>query len=52
VVAFVGSGPVVERLRAQMMAPIANSPAAFKAVLREEHDRWAPMIATGGIKAE
>jgi tripartite-type tricarboxylate transporter receptor subunit TctC len=52
VVAVVGSGPVVERLRAQLMAPIANSPVAFKALLREEHDRWAPIIAAGGIKAE
>jgi tripartite-type tricarboxylate transporter receptor subunit TctC len=52
VVAVLGSGPVVERLRAQLMTPIANSPAAFKAVLREEHDRWAPIIAAGGIKAE
>jgi tripartite-type tricarboxylate transporter receptor subunit TctC len=47
-----GSAPVVAKLKAQLMVPIANSPTAFKAVLREEHDRWAPIIAAGGIKAE
>jgi tripartite-type tricarboxylate transporter receptor subunit TctC len=52
IVLVLRSGPVVERLKAQLMVPIANSPAAFKAVLREEHDRWAPIIAAGGIKAE
>jgi tripartite-type tricarboxylate transporter receptor subunit TctC len=52
IVMVLGSGPVVEKLRAQMMVPIANSPQAFKAVLKEEHDRWAPIIAAGGIKTE
>jgi len=47
-----GSEAVVEKLKAQLMVPIASSPAAFKALLREEHDRWAPIIAAGGIKAE
>ena len=52
IVLVLGSEPVVERLKGQLMVPIASSPAAFKAVLREEHDRWAPIIAAGGIKAE
>ncbi len=52
VVLVLASEPVVERLKGQLMVPIASSPAAFKAVLREEHDRWAPIIAAGGIKAE
>ena len=34
------------------MAPIASSPEDFRAVLKEEHDRWAPIIAAGGIKVE
>ena len=42
----------VEKLKAQFMVPIASSPAAFKAVLKEEHARWAPIIAAGGIKVE
>ena len=52
VVAVLADGAVVEKLKAQFMVPIANSPEAFKAVLKEEHDRWAPIIAAGGIKAE
>jgi tripartite-type tricarboxylate transporter receptor subunit TctC len=43
---------VIARLKAQYMAPIANTPAEFRAVLKQEHDRWAPIIAAGGIKAE
>jgi len=52
VVAVLGSAAVVEKLKAQLMVPIASSPAAFKAVLREEHNRWAPIITAGGIKVE
>ena len=52
IVLVLGSEALVEKLKAQLMVPIASSPAAFKALLREEHDRWAPIIAAGGIKAE
>src|SRR5262245_12321486 len=51
-VAVLAEPPVVEKLKAQFMVPIVNSPDAFRAVLKEEHDRWAPIIAAGGIKAE
>jgi hypothetical protein len=34
------------------MVPIANSPEAFRAMLKEEHDRWAPIIAAAGMKPE
>ena len=30
----------------------AQTPEQFRAVLKQEHDRWAPVIAAGGIKAE
>ena len=43
---------LVDKLEAQFMVPIANSPDEFRAVLKQEHDRWAPIIAAGGIKAE
>jgi tripartite-type tricarboxylate transporter receptor subunit TctC len=43
---------VVTKLAAQLMVPIASTPDAFRAVLKGEHDRWAPIIAAGGIKAE
>jgi tripartite-type tricarboxylate transporter receptor subunit TctC len=52
VVATLGEPALVEKLKAQFMVPIANSPDAFRAVLKEEHDRWAPIIAAGGIKVE
>jgi len=52
VVAVLAEPALIGRLKTQFMVPIANSPAAFKAVLKEEHDRWAPIIAVGGIKAE
>ena len=43
---------VIGKLKPQFMVPVANTPAQFAAVLKEEHDRWAPIIAAGGIKAE
>jgi len=52
VVATLAEPALVEKLKAQFMVPIANSPGAFRAVLKEEHDRWAPIIAAGGIKVE
>jgi tripartite-type tricarboxylate transporter receptor subunit TctC len=51
-VAVLADAGVIEKLKAQYMVPIANSPDAFRAVLKEEHDRWAPIIAAGGIKVE
>lgn len=52
VVAVMAEPEVVGKLKPQFMVPIANSPAEFVAVLKAEHDRWAPIIAAGGIKAE
>jgi tripartite-type tricarboxylate transporter receptor subunit TctC len=52
VVAVLGEPEVVGKLAAQFMVPIASTPDAFRAVLKEEHDRWAPIIAAGGIKLE
>jgi tripartite-type tricarboxylate transporter receptor subunit TctC len=43
---------VVGKLAQQLMAPIASTPEGFRAVLKQEHDRWAPIIAAGGIKAQ
>ena len=43
---------VVAKLKAQYMSVIASTPEQFRAVLKAEHDRWAPIIAAGGIKAE
>jgi tripartite-type tricarboxylate transporter receptor subunit TctC len=52
ITAILADGAVVEKLKTQYMVAIASSPEAFKAVLKEEHGRWAPIIAAGGIKAE
>jgi tripartite-type tricarboxylate transporter receptor subunit TctC len=43
---------VASKLAVQFMVPIASTPERFRAILKEEHDRWAPIIAAGGIKAE
>jgi tripartite-type tricarboxylate transporter receptor subunit TctC len=43
---------VVDKLKVQYMLPIAGSPEAFRAVLKEEHDRWAPIIVASGMKPE
>jgi tripartite-type tricarboxylate transporter receptor subunit TctC len=43
---------VVAKLRPQYMSVIASTSEQFRAVLKQEHDRWAPVIAAGGIKAE
>jgi tripartite-type tricarboxylate transporter receptor subunit TctC len=52
VVATLAEAVVVEKLGAQFMVPIGNTPDEFRAVLKEEHERWAPIIAASGIKAE
>lgn len=52
VVAVLAVPQLVEKLKAQFMVPVAGSPDEFRAVLKAEHDRWAPIIAAGGIKAE
>jgi len=43
---------IVTKLKAQYMSVIASTPEQFRAVLKAELDRWAPIIAAGGIKAE
>jgi tripartite-type tricarboxylate transporter receptor subunit TctC len=43
---------VVAKLKPQYMSVIAGTPDQFRAIIRQEHDRWAPVLAAGGIKAE
>jgi tripartite-type tricarboxylate transporter receptor subunit TctC len=52
VTAVLAKPTVSEKLKAQFMVPVGSSADAFRAVLKEEHDRWAPIIAAGGIRAE
>jgi tripartite-type tricarboxylate transporter receptor subunit TctC len=51
-VAVLAEPQVVDKLKPQFMVPVANTPDQFRAVLKEEHDRWAPIIEDRGIKAE
>jgi tripartite-type tricarboxylate transporter receptor subunit TctC len=51
-VAVLGEAEVAATLGKQFVVPIANTPAEFRAVLKAEHDRWAPIIAAAGLKAE
>jgi tripartite-type tricarboxylate transporter receptor subunit TctC len=51
-VAVLADPAVAAKLKPQYMSVIAGTPEQFRAVLKQEHDRWAPVIAAGGIKAE
>ncbi|WPO43255.1 tripartite tricarboxylate transporter substrate binding protein [Tardiphaga sp. 42S5] len=51
-IAVLAEPEVVEKLKLQFMTPVANTTEEFRTVLKEEHDRWAPIIAANGIKAE
>lgn len=51
-VAVLAEPEVAAKLKPLFMVPIGNSADAFRAVMKEEHDRWAPVIAAGGIKVE
>jgi len=41
-----------ERLLGLGADPVANSPQAFAAFIRSEHDKWARVIKQAGIRAE
>jgi tripartite-type tricarboxylate transporter receptor subunit TctC len=39
-----------EKLAAQLMEPVANSPAEFRAKIEAERARWAPVIQAANIR--
>ncbi len=43
---------VREALHAQLMDPVGNSPEQFAAFMREELERWGPIIRANGIKLD
>jgi tripartite-type tricarboxylate transporter receptor subunit TctC len=43
---------VVERLHAQGAEPMPGSPEAFAAFMREEMDKWAPVVQQANVRAE
>jgi tripartite-type tricarboxylate transporter receptor subunit TctC len=44
------SPAVREKLAAQYMEPVGNSPAEFRAVLEAEKARWAPIVKAADVK--
>ncbi len=43
---------VRDKLAAQLMEPVGNSPAAFRARIEAEVARWAPVIKAAGIRID
>jgi len=50
VVDAIKSPPIREKLAAQLMEPVGNSPAQFRAVIDAEVSRWAPVIKAADVK--
>jgi tripartite-type tricarboxylate transporter receptor subunit TctC len=50
VVEAIGTAAVREKLAAQLMEPVGNSPAEFRARIDGEIARWAPVIKAANIK--
>jgi tripartite-type tricarboxylate transporter receptor subunit TctC len=51
-VAVLAEPEVAAKLASQFVSPVASTPDEFRAVLKEEHDRWAPIVKSAGIKVE
>lgn len=45
-----GTAAIRDKLAAQLMEPIGNSPAEFRARIDGEIARWAPVITAANIK--
>jgi tripartite-type tricarboxylate transporter receptor subunit TctC len=50
VVEIIKSPAVREKLAAQQMEPVGNSPAEFRAVIDAEISRWEPVIKAADVK--
>ena len=48
-IAVLGEPEVRDKLRTQLMEPIGNSPAEFKAQIEAEIARWTPVIKAAGV---
>jgi tripartite-type tricarboxylate transporter receptor subunit TctC len=49
VVEIMAEPAVREKLTALFMEPVANTPDEFRAVIRQELDRWGPVIEKNNI---
>lgn len=52
VVEALGTAAIRDKLAAQLMEPIGNSPAEFRARIDSEIARWAPVIKAADIKVD
>ena len=50
VVEAIGTVAIRDKLAAQLMEPIGNTPAEFRARIDGEIARWAPVIKAANIK--
>jgi tripartite-type tricarboxylate transporter receptor subunit TctC len=50
VVEAIKAPPIREKLAAQLMEPVGNSPAEFRAVIDAEISRWEPIIKAADVK--
>jgi tripartite-type tricarboxylate transporter receptor subunit TctC len=50
VVEAIGTAAVREKLAAQLMEPVGNSPSEFRARIDGEIDRWGPVIKAASVK--
>ena len=50
VVAIIKLPEVREKLAAQLMVPVGNSPDQFRAVINREIERWAPVIKAANVQ--
>jgi tripartite-type tricarboxylate transporter receptor subunit TctC len=50
VVEAIGTSTIREKLATQLMEPIGNTPAEFRARIDGEIARWAPVIKAADIK--
>jgi len=52
VVEIVAEPAVREKLKALYMEPVANTPDEFRAVIKQELDRWGPVIEKNNIRVQ
>jgi tripartite-type tricarboxylate transporter receptor subunit TctC len=50
VVEALGTAAIRDKLAAQLMEPVGSTPAAFRARIDGEIDRWAPVIKAANVK--
>ena len=51
-VAALNTDAVKERLAKLGAQPIGSTPQQFEAKIREDYEKWAPIIKAAGMKAE